>query len=149
MADKKQKLALEHHGSIGYALARAHSMFRARMTTALAGETIHLGHVVLLSSLFGKNDQTQTELTQTSGIEKSSVVLFLDFLEKDGWLERRRHPTDRRAHHVHLTDTGRKRFIRIGKKLEEAQSKALTKFSPIEQTKLEQLLMKLISSLVS
>ena len=72
------------------------------MTAALAGETIHLGHVVLLASLLGKNDQTQTELTQTSGIEKSSVVLFLDFLEKDGWLERRRHPTDRRAHHVHL-----------------------------------------------
>jgi DNA-binding MarR family transcriptional regulator len=149
MADKKQKLALEHHGSIGYALARAHNLFRARMTAALAGETIHLGHVVLLSSLLGKNDQTQTELTQTSGIEKSSVVLFLDFLEKDGWLERRRHPTDRRAHHVHLTEPGRKRFIRIGKKLEEEQTKALAKYSPIEQAKLEQLLTKLIASLVS
>jgi DNA-binding MarR family transcriptional regulator len=149
MNDRKQKVAVEHQGSIGYALARAHNMFRARMTAALAGETIHLGHVVLLSSLFGKNDQTQTELTQTSGIEKSSVVLFLDFLEKDGWLERRRHPSDRRAHHVHLTDAGRKRFIRIGKKLEEAQSKALAEFSPADQAKLEQLLIKLIASLDS
>ena len=149
MNDKQKKLAVEHHGSIGYALARAHNLFRDRMTAALAGETIHLGHVVLLASLLGKNDQTQTELTQTSGIEKSSVVLFLDFLEKDGWLERRRHPTDRRAHHVHLTDAGRKRFIRIGKKLEEAQTKALAKFSAAEQAKLEQLLTKLIASLDS
>src|SRR5258708_27848110 len=146
MNDRKQKLAVEHHGSIGYALARAHNMFRARMTAALAGETIHLGHVVLLASLLGKNAQTQTELTKTSGIEKPSVVVFLDFLEKDGWLERRRHPTDRRAHHVHLTEAGRKRFIRIGKKLEEAKTNALAKFSPTDQAKLTQLLTKLIAS---
>jgi DNA-binding MarR family transcriptional regulator len=149
MTDKKKPSAVEHRGSIGYALARAHNLFRARMTAALAGETIHLGHVVLLASLFGKNDQTQTELTQTSGIEKSSVVLFLDFLEKDGWLERRRHPTDRRAHHVHLTDAGRKRFIRVGKQLAEAQTKALVQFSSTDQAKLEQLLTKLIASLDS
>lgn len=149
MNDKKKRPAVEHHGSIGYALARAHNLFRARMTAALAGETIHLGHVVLLSSLLGKNDQTQAELTQTSGIEKSSVVLFLDFLEKDGWLERRLHPTDRRAHHVHLTEAGRKRFIRIGKKIEEAQTNALVEFSTNEKAKLEQLLIKLIASLDS
>ena len=29
MADKKKQLAVDHHGSIGYALARAHNMFRA------------------------------------------------------------------------------------------------------------------------
>jgi DNA-binding MarR family transcriptional regulator len=149
MNDRKKKVAVEHHGSIGYALARAHNLFRARMTAAIAGETIHLGHVVLLASLFGKNDQTQAQLTQTSGIEKSSVVLFLDFLEKDGWLQRRRHPTDRRAYHVHLTEAGRKRFIRIGKILDEAQTNALAEFSPTEQAKLEQLLTKLISSLDS
>jgi DNA-binding MarR family transcriptional regulator len=147
MPDKKKPLAVEHQRSIGYALARAHNMFRARMTAALEGETIHLGHVVLLASLLGKNDQTQTELTQTSGIEKSSVVLFLDFLEKDGWLERRRHPTDRRAHHVHLTDPGRKRFIRVGKKLDEAQTAALAGLSREDCAKLEQLLTKLIVSL--
>jgi DNA-binding MarR family transcriptional regulator len=149
MSDRKKKVAVEHRGSIGYALAKAHNLFRARMTKAIASEPIHLGHVVLLASLYAKNDPTQAELAQTSGIEKSSVVLFLDFLEQDGWIERRRHPTDRRAHHIHLTDAGRKRFIRIGKKMDDAQTKALAKFSPAEQAKVEQLLTKLIASLDS
>jgi DNA-binding MarR family transcriptional regulator len=74
------------------------------------------------------------------------VVLFLDVLEKDGWVQRRRHPTDRRAHHVHLTDAGRKRFIRIGKKLDAAQTKALAGLSHGEQAELEKLLTKLILS---
>ena len=118
------------------------------MTTALAGETIHLGHVVLLASLLGKNDQTQTELTQTTGIEKSSVVLFLDFLEKDGWLTPpppNRPPGAPRPPHRPRPQTlhPRRQETRRG------GAKALAKFSPFEQAKLERLLTKLIASLDS
>ena len=113
----------------------------------LAGERIHLGHVVLLASLYAKNDQTQTELAQTSRIEKSSIVLFLDTLANDGWVERRRHPTDRRAHHVHLTKCGRRRFTRIGKKLDQTQSLALADLSPKQRSNLASLLTRLIRSL--
>ncbi|MGN6422178.1 MAG: MarR family transcriptional regulator [Asticcacaulis sp.] len=42
--------------------------------------------------------RSRSVLSKVTGIEKSSVVLFLDALEKDGWVERRPHPGDRRAH---------------------------------------------------
>src|SRR3569623_1291279 len=100
----------QHQKAMGYLLAGAHGLFRAHLPKALEGTSVHMGQVVLLASLFAQNDLTQVQLTQVSGIEKSSVVLFLDALEKDGWVERRRHPTDRRAHLVHLTDRGRERF---------------------------------------
>src|SRR5262245_16510597 len=93
--------------SIGFLLARTHGLIRARMVAALDGGALHLGHVALLSSLFAGNDQKQTQLVQGTGIEKSSVVLFLDALESEGWIERRPHAADRRAHAVHLTRKGR------------------------------------------
>ncbi|HVZ98829.1 MAG TPA: MarR family transcriptional regulator [Caulobacterales bacterium] len=82
-----------------------------------------------------------------SGIEKSSVVLFLDALEKDGWVERRPHATDRRAHAVHLTRKGRARFEQVGKRLAAAQEEALAEFSAAERKQLEGLLVRLITHL--
>jgi DNA-binding MarR family transcriptional regulator len=41
-------------------------------------------------------------------------VLFLDALERDGWVRRLPHPKDRRAHIVSLTEAGEKRFEAVG-----------------------------------
>jgi DNA-binding MarR family transcriptional regulator len=86
-------------------------------------------------------------LSKVSGIEKSSVVLFLDALEKDGWVERRPHPGDRRAHRVHLTENGRARFTQIGLKLKAAQDEALSVFAPDEREAFERYLLRLIEGL--
>jgi DNA-binding MarR family transcriptional regulator len=147
VAEAEEKMIGKHRRSAAFLLAAAHRLTRARMVEALGGEPIHMGHVVLLASLWEQNDLTQTQLTAVSGIEKSSVVLFLDVLEKDGWVQRRAHPTDRRAHHVHLTDAGRKRFVRIAQKLEAAEKQSFSALSPAERIELEKLLSKLISSM--
>ncbi len=135
------------HRAIGLLLARAHALFRARLSAALEGGPLHLGHVVLLSSLYMRNDLTQSELAQISGIEKSSVVLFLDALEKDNWLERRPHPTDRRAHQVHLTSGGRARFAAVGGALHAAELEALSVLDGQERAQLTALLARLIAHL--
>ena len=147
MSQPEDTVIAAHQKAMGYLLATAHGLFRDRMIQAIAGEPVHMGHVVLLASLYASNDLTQVQLAQISGIEKSSIVLFLDSLEKDGWIERRRHPTDRRAHLVHLTEDGRARFILVGKKLDVEQTRALTVFSPDERAQLEGLLIRLIRHL--
>ncbi|MES1157326.1 MAG: MarR family transcriptional regulator [Alphaproteobacteria bacterium] len=133
-----------HAQATGYLLARAHGLVRARMSAALEGGPLHLGHVLILSTLIARNDLTQAQLTQMAGIEKSSVVLFIDALEKDGWVERQPHPTDRRAHRVHLTREGRARFREVGKKLAAAEREALAALRATEQRTLQELLLKLI-----
>jgi len=136
-----------HNRAMGYLLGRAHSLFRLRLTQAIEGTRLHMGHVVILASLYAENDLTQSQLTQICHVEKSSVVLFLDALEKDGWVERRRHPTDRRAHCVHLTASGTQRFTDIGQRLHLLETQNLTCFTPEERTQLEALLLRLVGHL--
>ena len=133
----------KHEHAMGYLLARAHGLFRGHLDKALTGTGLHMGHVLILASLSTSNDLTQTQLTQLAGTEKSSLVLFLDALEKDGWVERRPHPTDRRAHQVHLTDDGRARFAVIGARLYALQERNLEVFSAEERAQFTQMLLRL------
>jgi DNA-binding MarR family transcriptional regulator len=49
---------------------------------------------------------TQQALGQAVGIDPSSMVATIDELEARGLVERRRHPSDRRAHALYLTEAG-------------------------------------------
>jgi len=149
MSKAEDRVIETHRQAMGYLLAQVHGLFRTRLAAALEGTALHMGHVLLLASLYTQNDLTQVQLTRIAGIEKSSVVLFLDALEKDGWVERRRHPTDRRAHSVHMTEAGRERFARIGQALHAAETDALSVFDAGERVQLEGLLLRLIKHLES
>ncbi len=147
MDEIEKKVVAYHQKAMGFLLVKSHTLFHSHMVKALENTSLHMGHVVVLASLYAQNDLTQVQLAQISGIEKSSIVLFLDALEKDGWLERRRHPSDRRAHLVHLTEDGRARFVPVGQALYAAQGEALSIFEPYEVAQLESLLVRLIGHL--
>lgn len=57
----------------------------------------------LISILLVKDGQTQTELANALEIHKVSVGIYINELETLGLLERRQHPTDRRAKCIFLT----------------------------------------------
>jgi DNA-binding MarR family transcriptional regulator len=147
MDDTEDRIVARHAQSLGWLLANAHGLYRQRLAEAIRDEPVHMGQVVLLASLFAHNDLTQAQLSKVSGIEKSSVVLFLDALEQDGWIERRRHPSDRRAHLVHLTEAGQARFARLGEKLQTAQEATLSVFTPAERSSFEAYLQRLVDHL--
>ena len=129
---------------IGSLLARAHGVVRHHMTSALEGSGLHLGHIAILSLLADGEGRTQKSLSAETGIEKSSMVLFLDALEKEGWVERRPHPTDRRAYLVTLTTKGAKGLGEVGPRLGKAQVEAFGVLSVEEQGQLAAMLRKLI-----
>ena len=128
-----------HARSFGYALARLTRLFHDSLAGTLEGTGLHMGHVLVLATLraqrelHGESTLTQTRLAEGTGIEKSSLVLFLDALERDGWVERCRHPTDRRAHIIHLTDEGTARFEQVGLGLYRQQQANLAVLSEAEQ----------------
>jgi DNA-binding MarR family transcriptional regulator len=144
-----------HLQSFGYALATLHRLNRERLAETLTGTGLHMGHVLLLATLRaqraleGESTLTQTKLGQLAGIEKSSLVLFLDVLEREGWVERRRHPDDRRVHIVHLTGAGARRFEKVGRKLHARQEENLEPLSVGERGQLLELMTRLISHLGS
>ena len=142
-----------HDQNVGYALAHLHRLFHDRLSEALADTGLHLGHVLVLATLRarrelnGESTLTQTQLAQITGIEKSSLVLFLDALERDGWVERRRHPRDRRAHIIHLTADGAKRFELVGRDLHIRERQMLSPLSAAEEASMLAMIQRLIAHL--
>ena len=127
---------------IGSLLARAHGVVRHRMTNALEGSGLHLGHIAILSLLADGEGRTQKILSAETGIEKSSMVLFLDSLEAGGWVRRVRDPEDRRAHIVELTEEGASRFAAIAPRMKDVQDAFLAPLGESERAQLVDLLIK-------
>ncbi len=50
---------------------------------------------------------SQHELGEQLGIDRTTVVELIDHLEKQGVVDRRRNPADRRSYALHLTAKGR------------------------------------------
>lgn len=142
-----------HRQSFGYALFRLSTLFRASLDVALEGSGIHMGQVLVLATLsaqhrlHGESRLTQTDLARVTGIEKSSLVNFLDALEAGGWVERRRHPHDRRAHIVELTRSGAARFEQVGIRLYERQQASLAPLDAGEQAAIHEMIARLIAHL--
>ena len=63
--------------------------------------------VGVLMRLLELDGLTQATLARVQRVEPSSMCRMIDRLERDGLVERRRDPGDRRSTRVHLTDAGR------------------------------------------
>jgi MarR family transcriptional regulator for hemolysin len=86
-------------------LARASALLNAESSAALR----ELGitprqHYVLVTARSGEH--TQTDLARTVGLDKTTLMVTLDELERTGLAERRPLPRDRRARLVALTLAG-------------------------------------------
>ncbi|MCW2600905.1 MAG: MarR family transcriptional regulator [Frankiales bacterium] len=67
-----------------------------------------------------------TDLAQALGLDPSSVSRQVTALERSGWVEREKDPTDLRAQQLHLTDKGREVVAALGR----ARVQALERLTP-------------------
>jgi DNA-binding MarR family transcriptional regulator len=89
---------------------------------------------------------TQHALGRSIGMDPSTMVAALDELEARGLVERRPHPSDRRAHALHMTDEGR-RTLRRGRELaKQAHNELLAPLNPDERKQLHDLLLRVMQS---
>jgi DNA-binding MarR family transcriptional regulator len=97
-----------------------------------------------LNVLDAEGALTQQALGKCTGIDPSSMVSTVDDLEAAGLVERRRHPSDRRAHAIHITELGRT-TLRHGRQLaRKAQEDLLGPLSADERKQLHELLLRLV-----
>ena len=85
---------------------------------------------------------TQHALGRMIAMDPSSMVATIDELEARGLVERRRHPTDRRAHALHVTAHGRKTLERGRELAAQAQDELLAPLSTAERKQLHALLLR-------
>ncbi len=86
---------------------------------------------------------TQHALCRCVGMDPSSMVSTIDELEARGLVERRRHPSDRRAHALHVTDRGHETLARGRRLARRAQEELLAPLSPEEREQLHAMLLRL------
>ena len=90
---------------LSFLLDHTSYVLRTRMTTALAaiGMTPRM-HCVLVKAL--EQERTQAQIAELGDMDKTTMVVTVDALEKAGLAERRPSPTDRRARIIAVTPKG-------------------------------------------
>jgi MarR family transcriptional regulator, transcriptional regulator for hemolysin len=91
---------------LAFLLAHASHVLSTELTAELAGLGITpRGSCVLSAALTG--EKTQIQLADMCGLDKTTMVVTVDELEKAGLVERQTSPADRRARIIAVTSQGR------------------------------------------
>src|SRR5437763_2538211 len=130
-------------GNLAWLLYRAHWALASELTAALAplGVSARAYHV-LRAALSGEH--TQTELAEMVGLDKTTMVVALDELERTGLAERHFAPEDRRARIIAVTAAGKRKLAEAEKVKERVQAEVLGELSAREGAALMDALAKLV-----
>ena len=90
--------------SIGFLLAKAHQRGWALFSSEIGHYDLTPPQFSVLAFLWKQDGLTQTELSDKTQIDRTTLGGLIDRLEKQGMVVRQPHPQDRRAHLVCLTE---------------------------------------------
>lgn len=88
-----------------FLLSQASHVLMTELTAGLTGLGISPRHYCVLSHAI-PGDLTQIRLAELTGLDKTTMVVTVDELEKAGLAERRPSATDRRARIIAVTEAG-------------------------------------------
>jgi DNA-binding MarR family transcriptional regulator len=113
----------------------------------MAGLGLEPRHFAVLRAVAEAGGQSQQAVAQRLQIPASTMVSLLDHMEREGLIERRPHPTDRRTRLPQLTGRGEQildQAVRLGTQWEEQICSGL---SPAERDSLLALLRRVASNI--
>lgn len=87
---------------------------------------VTLADCKVLAYLSRNEGVSQIRLAELTGIDPMSLVRILDRMAADDWIERRLHPTDRRARQLYLKEKAQPALEQIWKVGEAVRVRALT-----------------------
>ncbi len=96
-----------------------------------------------LNVLDAEGPVSQHQLGKAIGMDPSSMVGTIDELESRALVQRQPHPSDRRAHALHVTEAGRKTLTRGRRLARAAQNDLLAPLSPDDRRQLHDLLLRI------
>jgi MarR family transcriptional regulator for hemolysin len=130
-------------GNLAWLLYKAHWALASELTAALAPLGVSArGYHVLRAALDG--ERTQGELAELVGLDKTTMVVTVDELERAGLAERRPSPRDRRARIVGVTPAGEQKVAEADEVKERVQADVLGELPARDRTALIDALSKLV-----
>ncbi len=95
------------------------------------GLTLAQGKIILK---LGKNDiVNQRTLSESLDVEPATIVRTLDRMERDGFIKRKKNPTDRRVHIIHLTERAKELIPSLEEAIHKSFSKTINLIEEKEQ----------------
>ena len=104
--------------SVGFTLSQLGLEVSRRFGEVVAALGLEPRHFALLRGVSRWEGEAQQVIADRLQIPASTMVAVVDHLERDGLVERRPHPSDRRARNLYMTPAGRER-------VEEATASAM------------------------
>ena len=99
----RRVLKHDFQDSIPYFVFTAAHAIEKAMGAALEGRGITFRQCQMLGMLAAHGPLTQAEVAEIMGVEPSSVARLVDRMTRDGWIERRPDPADRRKNRLSAT----------------------------------------------
>jgi len=87
---------------------------------------------------------SQREVCDALGTHASDMVEIVDCAERQGWVERRRDPDDRRRYRLTITPAGRRVLTRFDAVAAEAEGRVLAPLDEAERRRLVDLVSKVV-----
>jgi DNA-binding MarR family transcriptional regulator len=112
-------------------------------TDRLAPLGLRPSQFAVLVALSAGDGVSQQQLADGLGLHRNVMVGLVDSLEASGLVERRQHPTDRRANAVFLTMDAPGLVSRAERLADEQETDLLDALSPVEQAQLRSLLQRI------
>ena len=127
---------------LGWSLAVLLRSYRERVTDAL-GEFPHGNRgYETMAEVLRSTRPSQLALANHLGIDRTVMTYLVDDLEKEGLVERRPNPTDRRQRLIVATDRGRALVENACRRVVDAQEELLGTLDDDERVALRRLLNK-------
>lgn len=131
------------HAILGYQLAQA-NIVTTRVFVEKIGKVFELRPVefTILALVDGNPGVSARQLADALAVTPPNITMWIDKLEKRGYVERERSSTDRRAQHIRATTKGAALARKAVQLAIEGEQGALTALSPAERAMLVELLHK-------
>ena len=113
-----------------------------RSHTAFEGSGLSAFHYAVLALLEEDPRETQAQIADALGYDRSWLVGLLDELEERGLIERKRDPADRRRHLVSLKPAGREKLTELRGISRRVENEFLEGLDEDERRQLHDLLLK-------
>jgi DNA-binding MarR family transcriptional regulator len=99
-------------------------------------------HYAVLVQLTGQEGLSQQQLADAMGVHRNVMVGLIDELEERGLVRRERHPRDRRAHQLQLTDRAHSVLAKANAAVDELEDEIFAGFGPREHSQMITLLQR-------
>jgi DNA-binding MarR family transcriptional regulator len=134
--------------NLGWLLTQVEHAYATEMAAALAPLGLGSRGYCVLASARGAG-LTQTQLASLVGVDKTTMVVTVDELERLGLAQRRPSDTDRRAHMIVVTEAGEQKIAEGQAIIERVQDEVLGSLPAGERAALLSALTRLMTGRLS